>query len=214
MDIDLAAATSAMDQIRAKFDSVEEDGKRAVGEAKAEAKRQRQVLVNAALSSLNSLRTHLVATLTGLREDAAPAQKQMATQVATDDDGAKLAWNAAQGRWALMSEGKMDHLVIRVAVPPPMGIRGFHSSVHDLSGAPNTELSPNMRRPPVEGGSLPPMPAPRPALQGRRPPPTVIRGSPPGTGGFNWQSPWQSRVTHTTTNRHQLSTRQRVPLSA
>ena len=106
MDIDLAAATSAMDQIRAKFDSVEEDGKRAVGEAKAEAKRQRQVLVNAALSSLNSLRTHLVATLTGLREDAAPAQKQMATQVATDDDGAKLAWNAAQGRWALMSGGR------------------------------------------------------------------------------------------------------------
>lgn len=186
MGKELEGATGALDQLRDRFGAVEEAGKRAVGEAKAEAKRQRQVLVNAALSSLSSLRTHLVATLSGLREDAAPMHKKMAMHAAAaDHHGTKLAWNASQGRWALVSEGIMDHLVIRVNVPP-IGVRGLHASLHDPSGAPSAETPLNNSSMRVQpDGSLPHSLISMPAIQGR-PLPTITRLAP--KGGIQWQS--------------------------
>ena len=122
MNQDLAKATSTLNELREKCNQQEKAGSLEVQAVQAAARKERQVLVNAALGSLHSLRTHLVATLSGLRESAPPIHKAMAHHAATTE-GTRLAWHAGAGRWAIHSEGMVDHMILRLEVPP-MGVYG------------------------------------------------------------------------------------------
>ena len=86
MSGELGTATNAIGQLRGKLEAVEDEGSSKVREIKAQAKQERKVLVNAALSSMRQLRSHLTTALSGLREVPAPTSEEAKeTMVCTAD---------------------------------------------------------------------------------------------------------------------------------
>ena len=105
MQDELARAASAVLEVRRRLEQAEGGLEVRVKEVRAEAKRERHVLVLAALDSLSQLRSHLTRALSGLRDAADPSQQH-------------LAWHPLHKRWVLASEGRQDLLVLRVEMPP------------------------------------------------------------------------------------------------
>lgn len=129
---ELEAITSSMLDMKLKVEQAQEVTVTAVREAHAEAKKERTALVSSALRSLESLRTHLIFSLCGLREAAAEPTEQN-----------EYAFQPWQKRWGVQtSDGRFDQLVLRLKLPPassprnrggPRGIMGRSPRAQRLS---------------------------------------------------------------------------------
>ena len=121
-------------------------------------KQERSVLVQAAVSSLQQLRVHLVETLSGLRTKTelglAEDENVPTTKSEPGLDG--FAWNPKKHRWGVSTspgakKGKFDTMVVRLEVPG-VGVSELlpHNTITDTSSSP--------RKPPSKGMNLAPRP--------------------------------------------------------
>jgi len=108
MNGELGKATNAIGQLRSTLETVKDQGSSKLREVKAQAKQERAVLVNTALSSMRQLRSHLTTALSGLRESPAPP---------TLEAKETMVWSPYLKRWSVQTEGR-EELVLRLQMPP------------------------------------------------------------------------------------------------
>ena len=149
MQDELARAASAVLEVRQRLEQAEGGLEVRVKEVRAEAKRERHVLVLAALDSLSQLRSHLTRALSGLRDAADPSQQH-------------LAWHPLHKRWVLASEGRQDLLVLRVEMPPINLAVGYGVQPRLHKGLVSVDQQPPRGWVSPRTANPPPIPPPKP----------------------------------------------------
>ena len=150
MESELEMAASNLERLRKQLHSAEEGSGERVRAVQQAAASQRHALVGAALSSLASLRTHLVATLSGLREQSSPLHQAVAKEV--ERSGPRLELDKRTGRWGLASEGEWNQLVLRLDMPPPLHVHGTAFGAAGQQEAPFPPPQPRPLPPPTPSG--------------------------------------------------------------
>ena len=103
-----------------EVDAMQAESSARLEEVEAAAKEARTTLINAAVGSLESLRKHLVPTLTSLRESANSQQAELGGGLDGDPKSTAIEWHEGHRRWALhcTANGRWDHLVVSIDLRP------------------------------------------------------------------------------------------------